>query len=105
MSQHFDPHQPAHYQQDAAYPPYASAEHFSTQDYVGQDASGRRDQYPPIRGGEGGEPGPGTYHSGDYGGYEKGTNPVSRGSIAAQVSPPAWPRKRGAGGGGRSHPC
>ena len=85
----FDSHHYANHQQDAAYPPYASTEQFTTQDFVGQDSSGRRDQYPPIRGGDGSSQGDSAaYGSGDYGGYEKGTNPISRGSIAAQVSRP-----------------
>lgn len=61
------------------YTPYASTDHFAAQDYIGQDSSGRRDVYPP-RGGEEGFP-----TEGGYGAYEKGVNPVTRGSIAAQV--------------------
>ncbi|KAL8292947.1 hypothetical protein RQP46_000641 [Phenoliferia psychrophenolica] len=84
------------------YPPYASTEHFRQEDFVGQDQSGRRDQYPPIRGGHGASPdgSPDThsanFNSGDYGGYEKGMNPVSRGSIAAQMAAEGQiPKKEG----------
>lgn len=56
---------------------------FASHDFVGQDHSGSRDSYPPLRGGVSGDAE--KYgQPGDYG-YEKGMNPVTRGSIAAQV--------------------
>jgi hypothetical protein len=58
------------------YPPYAQ-EHsrFGSADFNGRDESGRRAVYPPSSGA----------WNAEYG-YEKGVNPVTRGSIAAQVS-------------------
>ncbi|KAK4705342.1 hypothetical protein P7C70_g853, partial [Phenoliferia sp. Uapishka_3] len=67
-------------------PGYPPTDQFSRDDFVGQDQSGRRDQYPPVR----------DSVSGDYGGYEKSTNPMTRGSIAAQMAAEGQiPKKEG----------
>lgn len=57
---------------------YSSTDRFASRDFVGQDSSGARpqDTYPPTR----------SDSEKELGGYEKGANPVTRGSIAAQVS-------------------
>ncbi|KAM0754026.1 hypothetical protein T439DRAFT_169808 [Meredithblackwellia eburnea MCA 4105] len=59
--------------------PYASTDGFAPHDFVGRDHASQRDVYPP--------------NSGEY---EKGLNPVTRGSIAAQmVAEGQIPKKEG----------